>query len=228
MRNTFILFFLILASRSFGAAEVPFVRDTPTVTTDPVVTTYLVRTGEQFQAPHVLTYRMVEWEQQRGRWTLPDLGGYQSSGTEEKLLFFGAGVDLHPGKKALLTQEAYFVQSAGPGSRGARSFWIWPILDLNFTPRLSAEAVAYPTIPLNRAAQPGFDIDRTKVEFMARPKLTVGAGYSSSKCQGNAWQNKPFLTATVLTRPGSFEFWLQRIPGGGQLQMRYKLVHSGR
>jgi hypothetical protein len=222
MRSGLTLALLFLGCTLAGSAQEAASRD------EPVVTTYLLRTGEQFQAPHVLTYRMVEWEQQRGRWTYPDLGAYQASGGELKLLFVGAGVDLHPGKKALLTQEVYFMQEAGPGSRGARSLWIWPILDLNFTPRLSAEAVAYPTIPLDRASHPGFDVDRAKVEYATRLNLIVGAGYSASKCEGAAWQNKPFLTTTFLSHSNSFEFWLQRIPGGGQLQVRYKLVRSGR
>jgi hypothetical protein len=207
---------------SVGAAEETVSHDKP------VVSTYYVRTGEQLQAPHVLTYGLVEYEQQRGRWTLPDLGAYDEGPTKDQLLFLGAGVDLHPAKSALLTQEIYFVQSTGPGSHGARSLWVWPVLELSFTPRLTAEAVAYPTIPLNRAAQAGFDVDRAKLEYALRRNFTVGAGYSSSICEGSAWQNKPFLTTTILSRAGSIEFWLQQMPGGGQVQVRYKLVHTGR
>ena len=39
-----------------------------------------------------------------------------------------------------------------------------------------------------------------------------------------AWQNKPFVTTTLSTKVGAFEFWLQKLPGGSQLQLRYQLV----
>jgi hypothetical protein len=193
-----------------------------------VVTTFFYRTGEQLQAPHVLTYQLAEYIEQRGRWTFPDIGAYDEGQSGDKLLFLGAGVDLHPGKHVLLTQELYFSQETGPGSRGARSLWVWPVLDVRLAPRLTAQAVAYPTIPLNRSAQAGFDVDRAKMEYALRRNLTVGPGYSSSKSAGSAWQNKPFLTTTVSTRAGSLEFWLERMPGGGQIQARYKLVHTRR
>jgi hypothetical protein len=195
---------------------------------EPITATYTVRTGEQLQAPHVLTYRMVEYSQQRGRWVFPDLGAYDTGHGEDELLFAGVGAEFRPGKRATLTQVLYFGQDTGPGSHGARSLWVWPVLDLTFTPRLTAEAVVYPTIPLNRAQQAGFDVDRAKLEYVLRRNLTAGCGYSATIRAGSAWQNKPLLTTTVSTRAGSFEFWLQRIPGGGEVQLRYQLVHTGR
>jgi hypothetical protein len=222
MRSGLVFCFLFLAWMSVGALAETDSHDTP------LVSTYIVRTGEQLQAPHVLTYKLVEYELQRGRWILPDLGAYDAGRAQSKLLFLAAGADLHRGKKTFLTQEIYFVQAAGPGSHGARSLWVWPVLDLNFTPRLKAEAVAYPTIPLNRAAQAGFDVDRAKLEYAVRRNFTLGGGYGSSKCEGSAWQNKPFLTTTIFSRAGSVEFWLQQMPGGGQVQARYTLVHAGR
>jgi hypothetical protein len=71
-------------------------------------------------------------------------------------------------------------------------------------------------------------VDRAKLEYALRRNFTLGAGYSSSQCEGPTWQNRPFLTTTLFSRSGSVEFWLERMPGGGQLQVRYKLVHSGR
>jgi hypothetical protein len=222
MRTGLVFCFLFLGWMSVGA---PAETDSYS---KPVVSTYIVRTGEQLQAPHVLTYRLVEYAQQRGRWILPDMGVYDTAHGESKLLFLAAGADLHPTKKALLTQEIYFVQAAGPGSHGARSIWLWPVLDLNFTPRLRAEVVVYPTIPLNRAAQAGFDVDRAKLEYAVRRNFSMGGGYGASKCEGSTWQNKPFLNTTIFSRAGSFEFWLQRMPGGGQIQTRFTLVHAGR
>jgi hypothetical protein len=195
---------------------------------EPVATSYTVRTGEQLQGPHVQTYRLIEYSQQRGRWVLPDFGDYDFGQGGERYLFAGAGAAFRPSRNAALTQIVYFSQAVGPGSRGARFLWVWPVLDLNFTRRLTAQAVAYPSIPLNGAAQAGFDVDRAKAEYAVRHKLLAGAGYSGSICRGEPWKNKPFLTTTVMTRAGSFEFWLQRMPDGGQIQVRYQLVHSDR
>ena len=222
MRRSLLVCLLVLGWAGAGRAE------QSALPREPVVTSYTVRTGEQLQAPHVATYRLFEYAQQRGRWIVPDLGDYDFGQGGERLLFAGAGEEFRPGKHVDLTQIVYFSQAVGPGSRGARSIWVWPVLDLNFTPRLTAEAVVYPTIPLNAAAAAGFDVDRAKLEYALRRKLTVGAGYSGSICAGSAWKNKPFLTTTATTRAGSFEFWLQRLPGGGQVQVRYGLVRSGR
>jgi hypothetical protein len=38
--------------------------------------------------------------------------------------------------------------------------------------------------------------------------------------------NKPFLTTTISTLAGAFEFWLQKIPAGGQVEVRYTLVDT--
>jgi len=195
---------------------------------EPVVTAITVRTGEQLQTPVVQTYRLIEFSQQRGRWILPDFGDYDFGQGGERLLFAGVGAEFRPSKRATLTQIVYVSQAVGPGSHGARSIWLWPVLDVNFTPRLTAEAVVYPTIPLNGAAQAGFDVDRVKMEYSVGRKLAAGAGYSGSICGGSAWKNKPFLTTTATTRAGSFEFWIQKIPGGGQIQVRYQLVRSER
>jgi hypothetical protein len=222
MRNGLALCLLVLAGVGAGRAE------ESASPREPVATALTVRTGEQLQGPHVATYRLFEVSQQRGRWVLPDFGDYDFGQGGERLLFAGAGAEFHPARRATLTQIVYLSQAVGPGSHGARYIWIWPVLDFNFTPRLSAEAVAYPSIPLNGAAQAGFDVDRAKFEYAIRRKLTAGAGYSGSICDGSAWKNKPFLTSTVTTRAGSFEFWLQRMPGGGQVQVRYQLVRSER
>jgi len=195
---------------------------------EPAASSYTVRTGEHLRAPYVQTYRLVEYSQQRGRWILPDFGDYDFGQGGERLLFTGVGAEFHPGKRVVLTQIVYFSQALGPGSHAARYIWVWPVLDVNIAPRLKAEAVAYPTIPLNRAADAGFDLDRAKLEYALRPRFTLGLGYSASECASTGWQNKPFLTTTISTRAGAFEFWLQKIPAGEQIQVRYQLVRSPR
>jgi hypothetical protein len=129
---------------------------------------------------------------------------------------------------ATLTQELFFAQDTGPAAHGARYLWIWPVADFQFTPKLTGEAVVVPCLPLNRAARIQYDFDRAKVEYALSPKFLLGGGYSASKYASDAWLSKPFLTTTVSTREGAFEFWLQKTPGGGQIQMRYQLVHVGR
>jgi hypothetical protein len=194
----------------------------------PVRSILIARTGEQFQAPHVLTYHLLEFEQDRGRWIFPDFGAVDYGHGDYREVFLGAGVTDFHNKFATLTQELYFVQDTGGAAHSARYLWPWPVFDLRFNPRLTSRVVFYPCIPLNRAAKAEYDIDHAKMEYAVNQRFTVGGGYSSSKSKGSAWVNKPFFTTTVTTREGAFEFWLQRMPGGGQLQVRYTLVHEGR
>jgi hypothetical protein len=188
---------------------------------------YIVRTGEQLQAPHVLTYRLVEYAQMRGRWIYPDVGYYDVGHTDDRQWFIGAGPEVIHREHATWTQELYFSQETGSAAHNQRTLWLWPVLDLRFTPRLTSQTTLIDTVPLNQAARWGFDVDRSKLEYAFRPQLQAGVGYSASICGGGVWQNKPFLTATVNHRAGAWEFWLQRMPGGAQIQLRYMLVHRG-
>jgi hypothetical protein len=117
------------------------------------------------------------------------------------------------------------VQGAGSAAHNQRYLWIWPILDLRFTKRLTSQTVLLPTVPLNRSARWGFDIDRSKVEYALRPHLQVGVGYCATKSATGPWMSEPFLTTTVTNRAGAWEFWLERVTGGAQIQLRYQLVH---
>jgi len=139
----------------------------------------------------------------------------------------GVGAEIYHGEHSTWTQELYFTQGTGSAAHHLRGLWVWPVLDLRFTPRLTSQTVVVPTVPLNRAEPWGFDVDRSKVEYALRPHLTAGAGYSSSKSGENPWQNKPFVTATVSRWTGDWEFWVQRVPGGAQIQLRYQRVHPG-
>jgi hypothetical protein len=188
---------------------------------------YIVRTGEQLQAPHVLTYRMVEYIQERGRWIFPDVGYYDCGHSNDRQWFAGVGAELYHGEHANFSQEIYVTQEEGSAAHNQRSMWVWPVLDLRFTPRLTSQTVAYPTLPLNRSAQWGFAVDRSKLEYALRPNFQVGPGYASSKTPGTPWQNRPFLTTTFTNRAGAWEFWLERMPGGGQIQLRYMKAHRG-
>jgi hypothetical protein len=222
MRNTLFALFLFLGwvSTSLADEAVPHNK--------PMTYIYIARTGEQFQAPHVFTYHLLEYAQQRGRWLVTDFGVYDCGHGNYRELFIGGGPVYYHSKLATLTQEVFFAQDTGAAAHRARYIWIWPVADFQFTPRLTGEVVAVPCIPLNKAARIQYDFDRAKLEYALDRRFTVGAGYSGSKYASDAWLSKPFLTSTVSTRQGSFEFWLQKIPGGGQVQLRYQLIHVGR
>lgn len=211
----------------FAWAGISFAEETVT-RNHPTETILIARTGEQFQAPHVFTFHLLEIAQQRGRWLEPDFGVYDCGHGDYRELFIGGGPVYYQGKHVMLTQELFFAQDTGAAAHSARYFWIWPVANFQFTRKLSGEAVFVPCLPLNHSARLQYDFDRAKLEYAMNRVVTAGAGYSAYKYDGEAWQNKPFLTSTVSTRMGSFEFWLQKIPGGGQLQLRYQLVHEGR
>jgi hypothetical protein len=190
----------------------------------PVVDIYLLRTAEQLQPPHVVTYRVAEWAQMRGRWIFPDIGYYDTGYGKEQIWFTGAGADVLHRKHIDWEQELYFSQEAGPESKGRRSLWIWPVLDFRFRTRLTGQLAAYPTIPLNHAQRWGYDIDRSKLEWATGSRWRAGAGYAGGICTSRTWQNNPFVTVTRTTRIGNVEVWLQRIAGGAQVQLRYFLA----
>jgi hypothetical protein len=194
---------------------------------EPVVDIYLLRTGEALQSPHVVTYRVFEWTQTRGRWIAPDFGYYDTGYGQDQIWFAGAGAEVLSRRHIDWSQEIYLTQEAGPESQNKRSLWLWPVVDLRFVPRLTSEIAAYPTIPLDKAQRRGADVDRAKLEWAASPDWTAGLGYSGGICTARTWQSRPFLTVTRKTRSrGNFEFWLQSIPDGAQVQFRYLLVRD--
>lgn len=201
-------------------------RAAPPADSSPVQNIYIVRTTGQLHSPHVVNYRLVEWAQARGSWIVPDFGYYDTGYGRDQLWFAGIGKDLVTRQRFTWSQEVYFAQEAGPESRNQRSLWLWPVIGVRFTPRLSSETVLYPTLPLNRAQRWGFDIDRTKIEWAASPHWLAGAGYSSCVGAKQSWQHKPFFTATRKTHVGAVELWIQRISGGAQVQVRYQLVQG--
>jgi hypothetical protein len=193
---------------------------------NPVVNMYVLRMGEQLQSPHIVTYRVAEWEQMRGRWILPDVGYYDTGYGKDQIWFAGGGADVLHSKHVDWEQEIYALQEAGPESTNKRFLWLWPVLDFRFRPRLTGEFVAYPTLPLNRAQGWGYDVDRAKIEWASTSHWKAGVGYAGGFTASSTCQHSPFLTVTRLTRAGNFEMWLQRISGGAQVQLRYTLVHE--
>ncbi|MGA2216635.1 MAG: hypothetical protein ABSG51_01015 [Terracidiphilus sp.] len=195
-------------------------------TRHPVVNIYVLRAAEQLQSPHVITYRVAEWEQMRGRWILPDVGYYDSGYGKDQLWLAGGGANVLHSKHLDWDQELYILQEAGPESTNKRFLWLWPVLNFRFRPRLTAQIAPYPTLPLNRAQGWSFDIDRAKIEWAATSQWKAGAGYAGGLTASSSCLHRPFLTVTRSTRAGSFEEWLQYIPGGAQVQLRYTLVRG--
>jgi len=224
MRSAIYLLAFLMGGLAFSNAE----ETAPQQSSSPVQDIVILRTGEQFQAPHVITYHLVEIAQQRGKWLVPDFGAIDYGKGNFRELFIGGGPIYHYGKMVTYNQELFFAQDTGPEAHGARYLWPWPVFNFQFTPRLSTEVVAYLCIPLNRAAYMQYDVDRAKLEYAVSRRLIAGGGLSLAKNAGHPWENKSFITTTVSTRHGTFEFWLQKTPGGGQIQMRYQLVHTRR
>lgn len=187
---------------------------------------YILRGAEQLQSPHIVTYRVAEWTQKRGKWLFPDIGYYDTGYGKDQIWFTGAGAEVLHRNKFNWEQEIYFSQEAGPESNNKRSIWIWPVLDYQFTHRLSGQIAAYPSIPLDRAQRWGYDIDRAKLQLAFRSHWMAGAGYSGGICTNRSWQSNPFVTVTRDTRFGNVEIWLQRISGGSQVQVRYVFAKS--
>jgi hypothetical protein len=192
----------------------------------PVKNIYVVRFGEQLQSPHIVTYRVVEWAQKRGRWILPDLGYKDNGYAQDQIWFVAGGAQILHRDRFDWTQEFYFTQEAGPESHNKRSLWIWPVLDGRYPHHLSSQAVMFPTIPLDSAQRWGLDVDRARVEWNAKPRWLTGVGYSGGICKQRTWQNRPFVSLKRKTQMGDFDLWAQRVPGGAQLQVRWLLVRD--
>jgi hypothetical protein len=187
---------------------------------------YVVRTGVQLDGQHSLTYRLSEFSLQRGRWILPDLGYYDIGGLSDRIVFGGGGAEIK-NRHIDYTQILYVAEEAGSAAHHQRTLWIWPVIDATYTAHLTSEVALYPTIPLNQAARWSFDIDRAKMEYAFGPHFKAGAGYSACGGATTSWTNKPLATATLTNRAGAWEFWLERMPGGAQIQMRYSLTRKG-
>jgi hypothetical protein len=100
------------------------------------------------------------------------------------------------------------------------------MLRVRFTPKFTSETVYFAYFPLNDSAHIHHVIERAKFEYALKKRWKIGAGYAGVKFPGVPLVNKPLLTTTISTKAGAFEFWLQKIPGGEQLEIRYALVHT--
>ena len=210
MKALLIVFALIL-SAGFSQAQ----------TTDFVI----ARTGVTTDSPHVGTYHYLEFFQARGKWICPDVGYVDFATSSYREVFIGAGRTLRDSKRILLIEELYFDQSFGPAAKNARYLQPWTLLQIHLTPKWTSHTVCFPYLPLNNSARIQHVLEHTKVEYTINKTWKVGGGYAGYKYGDDNWQNKPLATTTISTREGSFEFWLQKMPGGAQVQLRYEFVH---
>ena len=187
----------------------------------------MARTGVRTDAPHVGTYRYLEFFQARGDWVLPDFGALDFYHVTYREFFLGAGRTVYNSKTITWVEELYFAQATGSLAQSARYLWPWTMVDVRFMSQLTGEVVYFPYVPLNRSARFQHVLERAKVEYAPSKGWKLGAGYGAYQYRGQPWQSKPFVTTTFSTNVGSFEFWLQKMPGGAQVQLRYQLVwHS--
>ncbi|MBS1841605.1 MAG: hypothetical protein JSS69_00930 [Acidobacteria bacterium] len=172
------------------------------------------------------TYHFLELLQFRGNWIYPDVGYIDFAHGNYRELFVGAGRTLHKGKRLTLTEELYFVQATGPAAKSARYLWPWTLVQLRFTRKFTSETLYFPYLPLNNSGHIQHVLERSKFEYAVTESWQVGVGYGGYKFADSEWQHKPFLTTTLSTRAGAFELWLQKLPDGAQIQLRYALLHS--
>jgi hypothetical protein len=187
------------------------------------ISAIVARTGVGTDSPHEGTYRYLEFFQLHGPWIIPDLGALDFYHSNYRELFAGGGRTIYADSHVIWLGELFFAQAVGSAAHEARYLWPWTQLDVRIVPRLSGQVVYFTYIPLNNAAHLQHLLERAKLELAPGKAWKIGVGYAGYQYSGSHWQNRPFVTSTAKTRAGSFELWLQRMPDGGQLQLRYQL-----
>jgi hypothetical protein len=195
-------------------------------TAPPTKSFFLARTGERVNAPQIGIIHYFEFFQIRKKWIYPDIGYVDFAHYNYREFFIGGGRTLYDGKFATWDQELLYLQATGPAARSASYLQPWSMVRVRFAPKLTSETVYVLYLPLNDTARFHHLIERAKLEYALKKRWKVGAGYAGTKPVGGKWLNKPFLTTTISTKAGAFEFWLQRIPGGEQVEVRYALIHT--
>ena len=213
----------------FSCALTSFAQDAPASSETPArptTTIVLARTGERLDTPNVASIHYFEFLQVRNRWIYPDIGYIDFGHNNYREMFIGGGRTLIDSKFATWDQELLYDQATGPAAGSARYLQPWMMVRLRFTPKFTNETSYFVNLPLNDSARIEHILERAKLEYLLKKHWKIGAGYAGRKFADTAWQNKPFITTTLLTSAGAFEFWLQRVPNGAQVQFRYALFHK--
>jgi hypothetical protein len=195
--------------------------DTPST-----ISLFFARTGQSLTSPYAGTIHYLEFLQVRDKWIYPDLGYIDFAHNNYREFFVGGGRTLLDAKFATWDQELLYVQAAGAAAASARYLQPWSMMRIRFTPKFTNETVYFAYLPLNDSAHIKQVLERAKFEYALKKRWKIGAGYAGVKIPGVPWINKPLLTTTIFTKAGAFEFWLQKIPGGEQVEFRYALIHA--
>jgi|ERR1700728_101130 len=175
------------------------------------------------------TYHLVELLQARGPWIFPDVAYLDFSRNNYHELLVGAGFTTYEAKRWTLINGGYFDTAFGSAAKGAKYFLAYTYVVYHATERVGGEVYYVQYLPLDSAGRIHYILERAKLEYdFGRFKL--GAGYAGNKIGSDAWQNTPFITATMKGgRLGDLEFWLQRLPENKtQFQLRYVVSHKSR
>jgi hypothetical protein len=215
---------LCCAATSFSQDAAP--GENGDATAAPTKSYYLARIGERINGPYIGTFHYLEFFQIRKKWIYPDVGYVDFAHNSYREFFIGGGRTLYEGKFATWDQELMYVQATGPAAASSRYLQPWSMLRVRFTPKFTNETVYFAYFPLDDSAHIHHVFERVKFEYALKRSWKAGVGYAGVKLQGVPWVNKPLITTTIATRAGAFEFWLQRIPGGEQVEVRYALIHS--
>jgi hypothetical protein len=189
-------------------------------------TIVMARWGERAKSPAINTYHFAEVFQVRGKWIYPDIGYVDFGHNNYREFFAGGGYTLLAGNHVTAVGELLYEQALGPSTHDDRWLVPWTILQYRITPKLGGEASYFVYAPLTSTAIVQHVLERAKFEYKVKSHWKIGAGYAGKKAENSPWQNKPFLTTTLVTKEGDVEFWLQRLPRNIlQVQLRYKFLY---
>ena len=212
------------ASTSFAQNAAP----NEDAATPPTESLFFARTGESLNGPYTATIHYLEFLQIRRKWIVPDVGYIDFGHANYREFYVGGGRTLFDNKYASFDQELLYLGTLGPAAQGAKYLQPWSMLRVRFTPKFTNETVYFLYLPINDAARFHHVLERAKFEYAVMRHWKIGAGYAGVQLPGAAWINKPLLTTTISTKAGAFEFWLQKTPGGAQIEARYALAHLSR
>jgi hypothetical protein len=221
---------------AFACALTSFAQDPPPAgqkpEREPTTTLFFARTGEStgesLLGPYTAAIHYLEFLQIRNRWILPDIGYINFGHGNYHEYYVGGGRSLIENRYTSFDQELLYLGTAGSAAGGAKYLQPWSMLRVRFTPKFTNETVYFLYLPVNHSARFHQVLERAKFEYALQRHWKIGAGYAGVKLPGAFLINKPLLTTTISTKAGAFEFWLQKVPGGAEVQLRYALVYTSR
>ena len=188
-------------------------------------TIFLARHAQTLQRQSTATMHYLELFQIRRRWVLPDIGYIDFGRSDYREMFIGGGYTLYEREHFNFTQELFFEKAFGSASNDAKYLVPWTMIQYSLTDRLGGEAVYFPYLPLDKSGRAQHVLERAKLERSIGKHWKAGAGLGGYKYADNPWSHRPFLTSTLNTPWGAWEFWLQRLPANkAQFQIRYAIV----